>query len=51
MKVTGQDLVTVELAVSKKFCFVRELKILPLMELIATIPTEQRLGNVCTWSS
>lgn len=51
MNITGQDLVTVELAVSKKSCFVRDLKVLPLMELIATMPTEQRLEKVCTWSS
>lgn len=51
MKVIGQDLVTVELAVSKKSYFVRDCKVLLLVELIAAMPTEQRLGKVCTWSS
>lgn len=46
MKVSGQDVVTVELAVSKKSCFVRDPKVLPLMELIVTMPTEQRRGKV-----
>lgn len=42
MKVIGQDLVTVELAVSKKSYFVRDCKVLLLVELIAAMPTEQR---------
>lgn len=38
MKVTQQDLVTVELAVSKKSCFVKDPKVLPLMEQIQQWP-------------
>lgn len=51
MKVTRQDLDTEELAASEKSCFVRDLEVLPLMELFTTAHMEQRLGKACTWSS